>query len=123
MGYRVTMHSDWIHVEYLEQVDSLDIVEQASDESFRKALADKRKVMYDYTHATKVSLNEDALKELATLGKFHGSLHDRIDVAVIVFTKAGLEKARIYKNATSNSCWHVELFQSFTKAKDWLVAQ
>ena len=117
MGYRTTEKTDWIHVEYLNEVDSFDLIEQASDEGFREALSRKKKVIYDYSCVTKVDLNDDQVAQLAALGRLHGSLHEHVDVAVVLKSHRGLEKARLYQTAAEGSEWQVHICMNLEEAE------
>ena len=120
MAYRTTEKAHWIHVEYLDEIDSFDLIEQASEEAFMQSLARKKKVIYDYSSVTKVDLNDDQIKQLAALGRLHGSLHEHIDVAVVLKSERGLDKAKLYQSASHDSQWQVTICMTLAEAEQVL---
>lgn len=119
MAYRVTYHSDWIHVEYLDVVDGFDVLNQYRQVKFHQAMHSIKKIIFDYTHAVEVNLSIEDTDSFVTLAKVQ-SCFSVIHVAVVPKFQDGLERAEHYKARLADSNWRVNIATSLAHAKTLL---
>ena len=102
MAHRVTYKANWVHVEYFDYVDSLDVIRQVNDNEFWAQLEQVKKVIFDYSGASQLAISLDDLKHFATIARVQAHLIGPVDVAAVIAGPERLENALAYKKYSEN---------------------
>ena len=116
MSYKLVLEADHIYVQYLGDVDPLDIIHVTSDPDFITPFRQLEAVIHDFSKANSVNIGLDEIREIAVLSKLESNFTEQLKGIIIPFDMNDTTRVEALKKAIETHKWDIHIVENLGAA-------
>ncbi|MCC2617376.1 hypothetical protein LJ739_14080 [Aestuariibacter halophilus] len=116
MSYTVKVVRGIVLVQLTAKVHTLDLLEVHNEAAFLDGVEASGRIIYDYSGAQSIQIDEEGVKQLAGLAAVISNLQDNVHIVIVPQDPANKTRALLYQQRVSASGWQVDIVDDLAQA-------